>query len=290
MNSHRRICRPCQLAIEAFLANSKRSPRKNFRRHYASATEAVPNEKNTTNIPPKSTTVYAEPAETNQSTDPQKTVLNAIAGDVEIPSRPTATKARARFAEQMAMYSFKNGKFKIPWLSQSKASQRETESIDPDLLGSEADRKKQVNELHAMKPIDILDILARVNLDELIYLLEHYREAAPSITPIDRIFGLYESLPAPRVCYMERFQVRRLLKILSRQRLEVISAAQRYMTVIKDMQANRTTIRLSEWSVIIDAIGKGFLYRKKEAISAAQQTLADMEATGIKPSNVVLNQ
>lgn len=145
-------------------------------------------------------------------------------------------------------------------------------------------------EEHPMKPLDTLDSLMRMNHDELIDLLDHHRDNPPYTVPLARIFELYDSLPSPKVCYLERNDLRRLIKIISRQNTKINAIAQQYAAVIKDMQANNTTIRYSEWSGLIDALGKGFLYKRKEGSSLARQALLDMEHTGIKPSDVVLNQ
>src|SRR5437762_3047587 len=96
-----------------------------------------------------------------------------------------------------------------------------------------------------------LDLDIQANHSELLKLLKEYREKSQDV-PLDRIFELYYSIPSPRVCYLTRFTVRRILTILSRQNNLLSSIANRYFIVIKDMQSNQTRIRLTEWSGMID--------------------------------------
>ena len=149
------------------------------------------------------------------------------------------------------------------------------------------DPAESVEKSHPMRDVKELDIDIQANHSELIKLLKNYREKSEDV-PLDRLFELYYSLPSPRVCYLTRFNVRRILTILSRQNNLLGSIASRYFIVIKDMQLNQTRIRLTEWSGMIDAIGKSNVFDQTIRLDLATQALFDMDQTGIKANAAIL--
>jgi hypothetical protein len=58
--------------------------------------------------------------------------------------------------------------------------------------------------------------------------------------------------------------------------------------VIKDMQANGTKVRQSEWNGLVNVIGKGFNYEPSVRMDLAMKAVADMERSGLKPDFVTL--
>lgn len=136
----------------------------------------------------------------------------------------------------------------------------------------------------------MLDRHTLANRRELCALIYRYRDYRPDGVPIDYMFDLYQTLPAPRVCFLGRATLRGFLLILGRQKSTHHRTAERYRSVIRDMQTNRSTILYPEWSMLIDVVGKGFLYKKKQSHKMALEIFADMELNGIKPDHIVLTQ
>jgi hypothetical protein len=150
------------------------------------------------------------------------------------------------------------------------------------------DRLRSESNSHPERSVEDLDEQNYAAYAELRPLLRKYRDVHPALVPIDRMFKLYESLPGNRVCYLSRSLVRHLLFILSRQDAKLNSIARRYLMVIKDMQANGTTIRRSEWNGVVNVIGKGFNYETSVRTELVVTTVAEMERLGIKPDIVTL--
>lgn len=233
------------------------------------------------------------------------TLASLLGNDSKIPTRPSATKWRSTYKEELRMYAFKQDLHSFtynrgasihhifslrafPVLSQQPARpptseeiSQLTDTLDP-IDGSVPD------EAHPMKPLEDLEEDFLQAHEELTDLLQKHKDRLPEDVPIDRIFALYESLPGTRVCYLSRLAVRRIFSLLSRQNNHLNSVASRYMFLIKDMQSNRTRIRLSEWTGLIDSIGKGFLFNESQRMELATQALSDMEQSGIKPDIVTL--
>jgi hypothetical protein len=281
MNSSRRICRPCQLAVESFLHKSQTSTTGVcLRRQSTSAKDAIHED----NGPASSSSYYS-------AVRPKESVLSTIIEDVEIPQKPTAIKAEGILAKEIAMYNFIGGKVVNSWISKDMDLPSK-QAASPETAESQSpiEQVSTIDAFHPMKPLSKLDPGARVNCMELIDLLIKYRQHSPSLVPIKRILELYDSLPPPRVCFLDRRHLRKLSIIVSRQDMKQNDMAQKYLSIIKEMRSNRTVVRYSEWCALIDAIGQGFLYHKKQSATLAREILKEMEQSGLKPETVVLNQ
>lgn len=134
------------------------------------------------------------------------------------------------------------------------------------------------HESHPTRLVEELDLKHLDNHSKLSVILES--EPLPDNETVDQIFKLYYSLPTPRVCYLSRQEVRKILKILSRQNNLLKKVGARYMVVIKDMLANETAIRQSEWQCLIDAIGKGFHFEDTVRMDLVTKICHDMEQSG----------
>ena len=235
--------------------------------------------------------------------------------DLEIPSQPSCTKDTSKLPTQIEMYDFKQqvyatsspdrsqsqptlslGIFPItanPKAASNSAIEKDefeelmTDEPHNESLMEPPDPAESVEKSHPTRDVKELDLDIQANHSELVKLLKDYREKSEDV-PLDRIFELYYSLPPPRVCYLNRFNVRRILTILSRQSNLLSSIANRYFIVIKDMRLNQTRIRLTEWSGLIDAIGKSHLFDKTVRLDLATQALFDMDQSGIKANAAIL--
>lgn len=140
---------------------------------------------------------------------------------------------------------------------------------------------------HPMRSRDELDPKATDALLQLIVLVKKHKSSEPQLVPLDQIFQLYDQLPDARVCYIPRRTIRHLFAILSRQIKALNWVTQRYIQILNDLLQNNSTIRRLEWSLAIDAIGKGFNYPKQSRLHVALQTVLDMESAGVQ-ADVVL--
>ena len=109
----------------------------------------------------------------------------------------------------------------------------------------------------------------------------------PCKDDIDTLMDIYLQLPSPRVCYLTRVQLRRLILNIGRCHNYQTFVYEHYAAVIRDMQANGTVIRLSEWTGFIDAIAKGYYFDKKTRAHKASEALAEMIRSGIKPPDII---
>ena len=235
--------------------------------------------------------------------------------NLEVPSQPSSTQDTSMLPSQLEMYDFKqqlyttsspHGSHSRPTLSlgifpvaaQPKAASNavtERNEFDELMIDEPHDESPTeppdpaatVEKSHPMRDVKELDLDIQANHSELVKLLNDHREKSEDV-PLDRIFELYYTLPSPRVCYLSRFNVRRILTILSRQNNFLSSIANRYFIVIKDMQLNQTRIRLTEWAGMIDAIGKSNLFDKTVRLDLATQALFDMDQSGIKANAAIL--
>jgi hypothetical protein len=297
MSLHRRICRSTQLVFEIItLHRTKPSIR------YLSSG-------------PSECSMEPSASPTESGPVGSFTLESASPLDLEIPSQPLSTLDTSMLSSQLEMYDLKQqvysapspdgshprptlslGAFPInaqPKEALSTATYRdEIEELMNDEPHDESptappDPAEYVEKSHPMRDVKELDLEIQANHSELVKLLKNYREKSEDV-PLDRIFELYYSLPSPRVCYLTRFNVRRILTILSRQNNLLSFIANRYFIVIKDMQLNQTRIRRTEWSGMIDAIGKSNLFDPTIRLDLATQALFDMDQTGIKANAAIL--
>ena len=301
MSLNRRVCRSTQLVLETVKLHRNRFSIRTSIRCLSSE--------------PAKCSVEPSARPTESGPVGSFTLEHTGTRSLEVPSQPFSTQDTSMLPSQLEMYDFKQqvyatsspdgshsqpklslGTFPIsaqPKLASNAATARdeieEPMNDEPHYAPptQPPDPAESVEKSHPMRDIKELDLDIQANLLELLKLLKDYREKSDDV-PLDRIFELYYSLPSPRVCYLTRFNVRRILTIVSRQNNLLGSIANRYFIVIKDMQLNQTRIRLTEWSGMIDAIGKSHLFDKTIRLDLAIQALFDMDQSGIKANAAIL--
>jgi Pentatricopeptide repeat domain len=294
MKLSRRVYSSCRSPFEnSKLENGPKYERNPIRRCYSS------------NLSNTSTKPLVQSQQEKPLSLPALTLTSLLGNDPKIPTRPSATKWRATYKEELQMYAFKHDLHSLkydkgpsirhifslrvfPVLSQQPSRPPTSEEIAQlnDTLGP-IDGPVP-DEAHPMKPLEELEEGVLGAHEELTEILGKYKDRLPEDVPMDRIFALYESLPGTRLCYLSRLAVRRIFSLLSRQNNHLNSTVNRYMLLIKDMQNNRTRIRLSEWTGLIDSIGKCFLFDESQRVELAIEALSDMEQSGIKPDIAAL--
>lgn len=244
-------------------------------------------------------------------TPPPLAAVHLINKGTQIPGRPSAAREHGHREKSYHMYTFKLGQWPLlymyklpiqPRLSSRKSTIQGKGQSQVRSLLEKSDRNHASdgysstptarlsvspesfdNVGHPMHSVATLERCLRKTHSRLTTLLHKIpKDAPPEQVPLDQIVELYSQLPGNRVCYLQRTEVSKILFLLAQQNNRINSVARHTMTVIWNMRDNQTVIRLSEWTQLIDAIGKAFVYEKEKGMQHILKCLDGMSRTGIQ--------
>ena len=252
-------------------------------------------------------TVSQRAQDLQKATVPELTVNETTPADVESKAPTKSTEDRSREFDEAVAQVVSNNNIQKAWQTPMPPTPNTIEQRK--VLGSNATKtnqtlpqsQKNVKE-PLVNPVPNLYLVKKTtgvisngphpqmrvedlssDLQKAIKKISKYERYGDTTALIDVLSEWYHKIPKPRTCYFERKTIGGILAMLALSDTYSNSVARLYMQIFNDLQANQTVLKLSEWTRLIDIIGKGFVLDKDVRVDVAFKAFQDMQRYYVEP-------